>query len=194
MSVPVFERVIVISKLQNCKRILDLGCGNGPYIPYLKKKAHEVIGLDLETARLTNAKKKSAQPVRADAFHLPFIDNSFDTVWASEVIEHTHSLNTFKEIERVASKKIVATMPNPKGPYFRRDPSHVLRYNLPTLKDFLHNRDWTYSINGLGLCLPFQFFPETARKIFVRLTWNHPQLSFNFLITGVFKPYNTSSR
>jgi len=159
----------------------------------LTEKASEVIGLDLEHNKLENAKKNFVQVIKADASNLPFINNSFETVWASEIIEHTPSLNTFGEIERIAKSKIIATVPNPNGPYIGKDPSHILKYDLSTLTEFLQERDWKYSINGLGLCLPSGFFPKILRRIFVRLTWNHPQFSFNFLITGVSTSYNSSS-
>jgi SAM-dependent methyltransferase len=180
----VFERIGVISKIGSCERILDLGCGDGIYTPYLKVLASEVIGLDLEPARLENT-KKLAQVVRADAVHLPFSEKSFDAIWASEIIEHTPSFDIFQELERVARRKIVATMPHPSGPYFRRDLSHILKYDLHSLREFLQQRNWNYSVNGLGLCLPFRLFPNLLRKLFMQISWNHPNLSFNFLVAGV---------
>ena len=191
MSSAILERINLITKLSDCNRILDLGCGDGAYITHLKEKASEVIGLDLEPTKLENT-KKYVQVIRADASNLPFIDNSFEIVWASEIIEHTPSLDTFEEIERIAKSKIIATVPNPKGPYIGKDPSHILQYDLSTLREFLRERDWKYNINGLGLCLPSGFFPKIFRRIFVRLTWNHPEFSFNFLITGVLETHNPS--
>ena len=179
-----FERIGVISKIGSCERILDLGCGDGIYTPYLRALASEVIGLDLEPARLENT-KKLVQVVRADAVHLPFSEKVFDAIWASEIIEHTPSLGIFRELERVTRKKIVATMPHPTGPYFGRDPSHILKYDVHSLKKFLQRRTWNYSVNGLGLCLPFRLFPNILRKLFMQISWNHPSLSFNILVVGV---------
>jgi len=182
--VAVFERRHVISKFELCDRILDLGCGDGTYIPYLQMKAIEVVGLDCNVKKLMKAKNLSIQAIRADALHLPFKDKSFDLVWASEVIEHTPTLEVFSELERVAKEKIVATVPNPSGPYYRRDPTHVLEYDIPELQDFLKRRDWDYTINGLGLCLPYKIIPDSFRKIFLKLTWRHPSYAFNISITG----------
>jgi len=181
--VAVFERRRIISRFDSCHRILDLGCGDGTYTPYLQRRADEVIGLDCKIEKLANV-EKSTQVIRADASHLPFKDESFDIVWASEVIEHTPSLEIFSELERVAKDIIAVTVPNPSGPYYRRDPTHILEYDIPKLKQFLRRRDWIYTINGLGLCLPYKIVPDIVRKIFLKATWRHPRYAFNILVTG----------
>jgi len=191
--VAVFERRRVISNFEPCYRILDLGCGDGTYTPYLQRKAIEVVGLDCNFEKLKKV-KQPAQVIQADALHLPFKDKSFDIIWASEVVEHTPSLEIFSEMERVAKEIIAATVPNPSGPYYKRDPTHILEYSISELRDFLKRRDWTYTINGLGLCLPYKIIPDNFRKIFLKLTWRHPRYAFNILITGYRQtrtPYKT---
>jgi len=143
-----------------------------------------VYGLDSSVERLNESRRKYHDLIAADAMHLPFRKRCFDIIWTSEVVEHVASLSVFDEIERVADRMIVATVPNPKGPYYRMDPSHVLSFNLQSLREFLGGRDWRYKIEGLGLCLPF-YFPETLRRLFVSLTRKRPGLAFNILIEGV---------
>ncbi len=178
------ERRLVISSFQECEGILDLGCGEGVYVPYLLERASEVVGLDFSVGRLKKTKEKKIDVVLADASHLPFRDNSFDIIWASELIEHTPSLGVFGKLERVARKMVAVTVPNPKGPYYRRDPTHILRYDIYTLQANLSQRPWRYKIHGLGLCLPYRVFPNPLRRLLLQLTWNRPSLAFNLLITG----------
>jgi len=182
--VAVFERRHIISKFEPCHRILDLGCGDGTYTRHLETKATEVVGLDCNVERLAKVKNISAQVVLGDALHLPFKDQSFNIIWASEVIEHTPTLEIFSELERVAKGTITVTVPNSSGPYYRRDPTHILEYDVPKLEQFLARRDWTYTINGLGLCLPYKIIPDIIRKMFLKLTWRHPRYAFSILITG----------
>ena len=185
---PVYERIQLVEKLPPCKRILDVGCGDGIYFPYLSQKTGEVVGIDFSPDRLIRSKKLGALLVRGDAGVLPFRDESFETVWASEVIEHTPSLDVFGELERVAKDCIIATMPNPDGPYYGRDSNHILKFEIDSLKQFLGKRRWSYAIRGLGMCLPYSFIPRIIRVIFLKLTWNHPKLAWNFSVIGFRNP------
>lgn len=95
------------------KSLLDIGCGNGIFINYLKEhsKLERLVGTDRsETAlKMVNAEKKIA-----DITHLPFADHEFDCATCLEVIEHLPQ-ETYKkaleEISRVSSKYIVITVP-----------------------------------------------------------------------------------
>jgi len=149
----------------------------------LAKRGKRVFGLDSSVERLMESKRKYCDLIAADAMHLPFRNKCFDVVWSSEVVEHVASLNVFDEIERVTDKMIVATVPNPKGPYYTIDRSHILSYDLQSLREFLKGRSWHYKIEGLGFCFPF-YFPEMFRRLFVSLTRERPSLAFNILIKG----------
>lgn len=180
---PIFERTHVISMIPKCGTILDLGCGDGIYAAYLSERGKRVFGLDSSIERLMESKGKYCDLIAADAMHLPFTDKSFDVIWSSEVLEHVPSLGVLDEIERVTDKMIVATIPNPKGPYYRMDRSHILSCDLQSLRGFLEGRSWNYKIEGLGLCLPF-YLPKVLRRLFVSLTRERPRLAFNVLIKG----------
>lgn len=185
---PLYERIQLIEKMLPCRRILDAGCGDGIYFPYLSRKADEVVGLDFSSDRLMRIKNLDAFLVRGDVRALPFRNEAFEIVWASEVVEHTSSFEVFQELERVAKDCIIATLPNPHGPYYGRDPGHVLKFEIDALKQFLEKREWCYSIMGLGMCLPYTFIPRFVRAVFLRLTWNHPKLAWNFSVLGYREP------
>lgn len=181
---PVFERKAVISTIPRCENILDLGCGDGIYAAYLAERGERVFGLDSSIERLMESKGKYRDLIAADVMHLPFRNKCFDVLWSSEVVEHVASLDVFDEIERVTEKMILVTVPNPKGPYYRMDRSHILSYDIQSLREVLKDRRWHYEIEGLGLCFPF-YFPEMFRRLFVSLTRKRPSLAFNILIKGV---------
>jgi len=183
----VLERRLTIEGLPRCGRLLDLGCGDGAYVPYLRERASEVVGLDVSPERVGRARGKGVEVVLADASSLPFRDGSFDVVWASEVVEHTPSLRVFGELERVARRMVAVTVPNPRGPYYQWDPTHILSYSVSSLKAFLGGRAWRYEVHGLGLCLPHRALPDALRRLLLRLTWGHPGLALNLLVTGKSK-------
>ena len=84
------------------ERLLDLGCGFGRHSYEALKRGAEVVACDLarpeleqvrDLARLLVAEGEvdesvMAAPVQGNALGLPFDDDSFDKVIASEVLEH----------------------------------------------------------------------------------------------------------
>jgi len=96
--------------------ILDLGCGQGRHSFYLSKLGYLAVPVDLSledlkyTSTIYMAMEKSEEipgnlnpnPLMADAHKLPFKENSFDCVIASEILEHiTDDVSVMAEIARV---------------------------------------------------------------------------------------------
>jgi len=110
------------------ERVLDLGCGAGRHtFGALLRSAH-TISVDLDdvvlkdTAGMTAAMRQEdeIEPqlttgcVQADALHLPFANESFDAVIASEVLEHIRQDDrAFAEIGRVLKPggRVAVTVP-----------------------------------------------------------------------------------
>lgn len=86
----------------HCKeRVLDLGCGEGRHVitAYMEEEVHAVgIDLSLSDLKITKQrfrefqdqsnKNKHLSIALANGMFLPFLDNSFDKVICSEVLEH----------------------------------------------------------------------------------------------------------
>ncbi len=67
--------------LKNCKKILDVGCGSGRHLKFIKNLGKEVVGLDFSEEMIKNARKVfDGKLVVADVRNLPFEDKSFDCV------------------------------------------------------------------------------------------------------------------
>jgi 2-polyprenyl-3-methyl-5-hydroxy-6-metoxy-1,4-benzoquinol methylase len=71
-------------------RILDVGCGTGLNAGHLVRQGHEVVGIDLSPIAIEKFRARGYQGIVCDieAGPPPFSQESFDLVYASEVIEH----------------------------------------------------------------------------------------------------------
>jgi ubiquinone/menaquinone biosynthesis C-methylase UbiE len=135
--------------------IIDLGCGCANYSSLLAKKSKFVLCIDLSSNLCKITNELGFDVIRADGMHLPLKDKLFDALWASEVIEHLPSLESFGEFERVVKKYVIATTPNPSGPNFKADPTHILKFTISGLKKYLKNRtQWNYRVIGIGVEWP----------------------------------------
>ena len=70
--------------------LLENGCGVGEYLSRLAQDASLAVGMDIEFARLLDAKKNSPGLllICAAGEHLPFKQDQFDAMLSNEVIEH----------------------------------------------------------------------------------------------------------
>jgi 2-polyprenyl-3-methyl-5-hydroxy-6-metoxy-1,4-benzoquinol methylase len=71
-------------------RILDLGCGTGLNASHLAKLGHEIVGVDLSPVAIDKFRRRGfvGELCDIEAGPLPFPPESFDMVYASEVVEH----------------------------------------------------------------------------------------------------------
>jgi len=75
-------------------RVLDIGCGQKPYLPLVAHRAASYRGIDFVDGPLVD----DVGP----AEDLPYPDDSFDLVLCTQVLEHVHDpASTVREIHRV---------------------------------------------------------------------------------------------
>jgi SAM-dependent methyltransferase len=181
---------LICRSMSSCGRILDLGAGDGAYLPHLARKAERVVAIEISRELCNLIKADGFEAVLADARFIPFTDDAFDCVWASEIVEHTPSFNMVEEIERVTRQTIVITMPNPWSPHYKRDETHVLKYSLFSFSNYLRGRSknsrWSYMLRGLGFYwVPL---PGFIKKLTAYLTYYLPWFSPTVYVLGVRLP------
>jgi SAM-dependent methyltransferase len=83
-------------------RVFVDGCGVGTYMEHLTPRAGSVMGLDIEFARLTEARQRAPRVVCGAGERLPFPSESFDLLLSHEVLEHVQDdAAAVREIVRV---------------------------------------------------------------------------------------------
>lgn len=106
---------IFTSWIKDESTILDIGCGDG-YLGQLlqTEKRCDVTCLDISEVALRKAKERGLKVVLGNAEEgLPFKDDTFDCVIATEVLEHmSSSEEVLKEIKRVSRGQIIVSIPN----------------------------------------------------------------------------------
>jgi SAM-dependent methyltransferase len=91
-------------------KLLDFGCGRKPYEHHFQ--VAEYIGIDMEQTGHEHTHSKI--DVFYDGKNIPFSDNTFDSIFCSEVFEHVFNLDeVIKEISRVMKPggKMLITVP-----------------------------------------------------------------------------------
>lgn len=114
--------------LQPGQRVLDLGCGAGRHAFEMYRRGADVVAFDQDVEELENVaamfaamkaegqvpEGANAQTVPGDALALPFPDEHFDVVIASEIMEHiSEDEKAMREMVRVVKPggRVVVTVP-----------------------------------------------------------------------------------
>lgn len=119
-------------------KILDVGCGGGAFLSALKSYG-KAYGIDSSFKACEFSKNKKNNVVQADIRQLPFKDNSFNAVFALDLIEHTEEeSNVLKEICRVClpGGTCIITVPAWDCLWSERDNclGHKRRYTIKRLR------------------------------------------------------------
>ena len=133
-------------------KILDVGCGKMPYKKYIleNSKVTEYIGLDIDNALIYD--KKIKPDYTWDGTRMPFENNTFESAFGTEVLEHCPNPEIIlKEIYRVLKPGGVFLFTVPFLWNLHEVPHDEYRYTPFSLERHLKNsgfRDVTIKATG----------------------------------------------
>ena len=139
-------------------RLLDLGCGDGTNLAWLRPFANELYGSDYNALRLTRARQQTSEATLflADVLDYPAFDASFTAIFFNHVLEHiSDDMAALATIRRILTPDglLILGVPN-EGCWwwqlaYRRAPAtlattdHVHFYTAPQLCDKLERAGFT---------------------------------------------------
>lgn len=155
----VADNALQLLQLQPGQRVLEVGCGNGMFLPGLAKKvgpAGKVVGIDHAEPFVLEARTKMAAAglstivavEQGDAYRLPFDDAVFDAAHCERVLMHLDDPNAvLREMARVVRPGGVVVAAEPDWAGIRID--HPDRQVF----DVVYERALGHRQNDMGLTL-----------------------------------------
>ncbi|WBF66274.1 class I SAM-dependent methyltransferase [Desulfovibrio subterraneus] len=165
-------------------KVLDVGCGTGLNAAELQQMGHTVYGIDISPIAIEKFNEAGFTGKVCDlAQGIPFDDESFDTIFASEVIEHVadypHLLNECNRTLRPGGKLVLST-PNSAFWAYRilgllgktvselQHPGHIRFFTLKMLGEALRDagfNDITIGARHMYCILPGSFFTRFEKLL-----------------------------
>lgn len=100
-------------------RLLDVGCGNGQFMPYMRAMGWEVMGVEPDGQAVKVARERFGLNVHQGTLEeVCFPDETFDAITMNHVIEHVPDpVRTIRECQRILKKsgQFVVATPNMKS-------------------------------------------------------------------------------
>jgi len=96
-------------------RILDVGCGNGYFLKWMKEHGWETYGVEISEKACQVAQKNGLKVFNGELAQAKYPSNHFDVVVMNQVLEHVYSpRNYFREIKRILKPNglLIACVPN----------------------------------------------------------------------------------
>lgn len=142
-------------------RVLDLGCGIGPYIGHMAQRGFNVVGVEHSDVVARQAVALGRPVIVASATEIPFPDKCFDTVVMIEALEHVPDPHAaLREVVRVARRRLVMTVPNfgavpqlsrvQMVPWHMLSPTHVNFFTTEILEAVLSQHFARVDVRPLG--------------------------------------------
>mgnify|MGYP001605819663 FL=1 len=143
LKLPILLKALKINKNDT---LLDVGCGAGVFSQEMALYGGKVIGLDYSDTNVRAVRERyklsNLSFEVGDAANMPFKNEMFDSILATEIIEHIEDDNKFvSECYRVLKKsgKVVITSPC-TNPTISVDWMRRLFAGIDITKDFGHKR------------------------------------------------------
>ncbi|PCJ36093.1 MAG: hypothetical protein COA93_01995 [Alphaproteobacteria bacterium] len=139
-------------KIQKTDSVLDIACGTGSILRFLKNKGYEDLhGTELSGLCIERLKKLGISMFRSYLPKIECLDNSFDVVIASQILEHIVKrgkfLNEIKRVLKSDGQCFLFVPDNYLGPI--DEPSHVIKFNDKTLAKLLGKHFQNFTITSM---------------------------------------------
>ena len=177
------EFEVIAQIIQNNKRVLDIGCGDGTLMEYLKlNQQNDVRGLEPQKALVQKCIEKGLTVIEGNAEKdlKQFPVSSFDYVILSQTLQaFLDPENVINELLRIGKKAIV-TIPN--FGYWKVRMHLLLKGTMPVTKNLPN--EW-YNTPNLHMCTIKDFENYCNKK---KITINSSNLNFQnvFSELGIF--------
>lgn len=112
----------IVSKLSlREKKVLDVGGGNGFFTQFLTKECPNLHCLDISPQQLKMNPLPEEKKHHGTAYKMPYFkDNSFDVVFASNLLHHLDRPEVaMKEFHRIAKEHVIIVEPSNANPFMR---------------------------------------------------------------------------
>jgi SAM-dependent methyltransferase len=124
---------------ENCRSIIDVGCGTGGFLEILRKKERrEIFGIDFNPDCVDACLKKGLNVIQGNALDIPFKENRFDGAYCSHVLHVFHSSEAaalIKELSRIVRPGgVIAIATVPMYEKFFFDPADARPYPPEALR------------------------------------------------------------
>jgi SAM-dependent methyltransferase len=135
------RRRFLLANMSRGERVLDLGCGDGRFTAIIAEAGAAAVGIEVAQAavdRATQAHPELDFRLAEIDGPLPLADNTFDLVFATEVIEHVaDTARWLSEARRVLAPRGRLLLSTPSHGRLRLAIHGIERYSEP-LGDHLH--------------------------------------------------------
>ena len=165
----------IILKKFNLKkglRVLDVGCGTGAVLDFLKNFGFDAAGIDMSSEALKYCRAKNLKAHYGMADKIDFPDNSFDIIFALDVLEHLDDdIGAVAEVYRVLKKDglFIATVPahNFLWSYHDEALHHKRRYSKGEFGELIASK---FKIKLLSWIHFYIFLPISILRIIKKTT------------------------
>jgi len=137
------EDILSSTELKPNEVVLDLGCGTGFLFQHIDKTIRLLVGLDISSKALREAKKRTknlsnTELIRADADNTPFPDHIFDRVFAITLLQNmSNPMKTISEMKRIGKPQAIFAITGLKKKFTQESFVNLLktaRLKVSTLK------------------------------------------------------------
>ena len=124
--------------IKDCKKVLDVGCGSGWMMQYMKDRGHEVYGITYSEDEIKYCEAKGLTAINCDIHEIIYDKEQFDAVTCWDCLEHAIApLIVLKEIRRVLKPGGIAMIYMP-GQNWIECQSHITVLNQRQMKHLLY--------------------------------------------------------